>query len=610
MLKTRAASRIVLICVLGALGLALATSSSAQTPRNVLVVMNAASQDSVRVGEHYAQARGVPADQMVRLDLEPRDEIARVEYERRIEQPITAWLNRQAAQDRILYIVLTKGIPLRVAGTSTRRGTMASVDSELALLYRKMSGRGVPPAGPVPNPYFLGDSPPAEAKPFTHAAYDIFLVTRLDGFTSGDAMALVDRAQRASPEGRVVLDLKASTSNAANDWLRLAAERLEQGGRADRVTLDTSGDVLTGIQGVLGYYSWGSSDPAIKVRSFGLGFVPGAIGGMFVSSDARTFKEPPPSWTLGTWNQRGTWFEGAPGTLAGDLVREGITGVAAQVAEPYLDAAVRPQVLFPAYVAGFTLAEAFYLAMPYLSWQTIVVGDPLCRIGHVPPVPDTELDPPLDPATELPQYYAARRLEHARGQAVSLDIDALRLALKAEARTARGDTQAAEEALVEATKREPRLLTAQMLLALTFEQRGEYPRAIERYRTIVAQDGRNVVALNNLAYALAEREGKPADALPFAERAMALAAGSATVADTLGWTHYRLGNLPEATRYVTQAIKGDPKNPEIQLHAAVVFAAREQWAAAKQALARALEIDGSLATREDVKALQAKLTDK
>ena len=38
---------------------------------------------------------------------------------------------------------------------------------------------------------------------------------------------------------------------------------------------------------------------------------------------------------------------------------------------------VRPQILFPAYLRGFNLAEA-YTAMPYLSWQTIVIGDPLC----------------------------------------------------------------------------------------------------------------------------------------------------------------------------------------------------------------------------------------
>src|SRR5439155_1520651 len=37
----------------------------------------------------------------------------------------------------------------------------------------------------------------------------------------------------------------------------------------------------------------------------------------------------------------------------------------------------RPEILFPAYRAGFTLAESFYMALPHLSWQAVVVGDPL-----------------------------------------------------------------------------------------------------------------------------------------------------------------------------------------------------------------------------------------
>ena len=42
-------------------------------------------------------------------------------------------------------------------------------------------------AGPLPNPYFAGNHPVAEPpKPFTHERADMFLVTRLDGFTVED----------------------------------------------------------------------------------------------------------------------------------------------------------------------------------------------------------------------------------------------------------------------------------------------------------------------------------------------------------------------------------------------------------------------------------------
>src|SRR6266545_4919884 len=93
-----------------------------------------------------------------------------------------------------------------------------------------------------------------------------------------------------------------------------------------------------------------------------------------------------------------------------DLLREGVTGAAAHVDEPFLDATIRPEILFPAYASGRNLAEAFYAAMPYLSWQTIIVGDPLCAPFPHAALSREDADPPIDPATELPAHFAARQL--------------------------------------------------------------------------------------------------------------------------------------------------------------------------------------------------------
>ena len=106
-------------------------------------------------------------------------------------------------------------------------------------------------------------------------------------------------------------------------------------------------------------------------------FDPGALAGMFVSTDGRTFKEPPASWQPGD-GAPGARFAGTSDSLAADLIRAGVTGVSAHVDEPYLDASIRPDIIFPAYASGRNLAESFYAAMPYLSWQTLIVGDPLC----------------------------------------------------------------------------------------------------------------------------------------------------------------------------------------------------------------------------------------
>ena len=43
------------------------------------------------------------------------------------------------------------------------------------------------------------------------------------------------------------------------------------------------------------------------------------------TDDGRTFREPPSDWQLPTWSDKRKWFAGSPQSLAGDLIRAGIT---------------------------------------------------------------------------------------------------------------------------------------------------------------------------------------------------------------------------------------------------------------------------------------------
>ena len=187
----------------------LTTSAAlAQSAANILLVANESSADSVAIAGHYARVRSLPADQVLRLKVDATDEIDRASFNARIYTPIASWLQQHAAQDRILYIVLTKGIPLRIKGTAGRTGTVSSVDSELTLLYRRLVGQVVAVDGRVDNPYFLGAAPVDQAKPFNRDAFDIYLVTRLDAFTVTDTIGLIDRAAKPSRDGRILLDQK------------------------------------------------------------------------------------------------------------------------------------------------------------------------------------------------------------------------------------------------------------------------------------------------------------------------------------------------------------------------------------------------------------------
>jgi uncharacterized protein (TIGR03790 family) len=572
----------------------------AQTGANVLIVSNGASAVSVRIAEAFAKSREVPGEQLLRLPglaADVPDDIDRAPFAAVIEAPIAKWLSAHAAQDRIIAIVLTKGVPLRIRGSSGTDGMMSSVDSELTLLYRRMTGVRVPLAGSIPNPYFQGEAAVSSPPPFSHEHQDIYLVTRLDGYTEPDVLGLIERGRQPAKTGSFVLDEKASWTDKGNDWLKAASDRLTRAGWGDRVVLEASPAVATGRQHVLGYYSWGSNDPAIRIRHFGLQFEPGAIGGMFVSTDARTFREPPADWRIGSWDDRAGYFAGSPQSLAGDLIHDGITGIAGHVAEPYLSATIRPDILFPAYVAGRTLAEAYYLAMPSLSWQTVVVGDPLCAPLQSGPLPTASLDPGIDQSTEMPRWFSQRRL--AQAVAMSTNQNAVRLVLRAETHIARDDNAMAQSLLEQATALDGTMWQAQLQLASMYETAGQYQKAIDRYRLVVSQKpntAAEVAALNNLAYALAVRVNNPTEALGFAERAHTLSPDDPVVTDTLGWVLSIVGRTSEALPLLESAAKAAPDSADIQLHLASARMDAGKMKEARAALDKALALDPKLAT--------------
>jgi uncharacterized protein (TIGR03790 family) len=349
-----------------------AIAAPAQTPGEVLVVVNQRAALSGVVGGYYMSRRGVPKANLCVISADPGEDISRADYESGVEKPIRDCLRKRGLEEKILFIVTTIGVPLRIQGKGDGlTNDAASVDSELALLYSRMRGQTIPPAGPVNNPFYR-----QRDSPFRHPLFPIYLVTRLAAWDLHDTEALVDRALAARNTGRFVIDARADNNTPGNDWLRTAATLLPKG----RVAFDDSGKVIAGEKGVIGYASWGSNDPDRKHRFLHFEWLPGAIATEFVSTDGRTFRHPPDNWDLGNWKDPATWFAGAPQTLATDYIHEGATGASGQVYEPYLTGCPRPDYVLPAYASGRTLAESFYVGIPALSWMTVVIGDPLARL--------------------------------------------------------------------------------------------------------------------------------------------------------------------------------------------------------------------------------------
>src|SRR5262249_45232573 len=128
--------------------------AEAQSAANVLLVVKSTSAASGSVSRYYAQRRGVPQDNVCPVTTSATESTSRAAYAAQIEQPIWQCIASLRSQDRILYIVLTKDVPIRISGTGGRTGTNSSVDSELTLLYRRRTGQQAPVAGFVPNPYY------------------------------------------------------------------------------------------------------------------------------------------------------------------------------------------------------------------------------------------------------------------------------------------------------------------------------------------------------------------------------------------------------------------------------------------------------------------------
>jgi uncharacterized protein (TIGR03790 family) len=222
--------------------------------------------------------------------------------------------------------------------------------------------------------------------PFTHAKFGGYLVTRLDGYTQSDAEALVTNALAAEQNpvnGTILLDVEPDFGVGDKTMEPLATPATDIKSEAPYDTWNADmlhmGDILeaSGIpsdvaitgtfvgnqSNLLGYYSWGSNDDHYNVDAYeSLSFGPGAIGDTAVSTSARSMLPV---------NDGGQ-------SLITDLIAEGITGVRGYVDEPLLNAISSPTIDLTHYLAGYTLAESFYAGSPYVGWEDVNIGDPLC----------------------------------------------------------------------------------------------------------------------------------------------------------------------------------------------------------------------------------------
>lgn len=344
-------------------------ATAAVNYNDVGVIVNVNSSASQAIGAYFASKRSIPAANIIYIDAPVNEEITDAQFQS-LRSQVESHLQANNLVNTLNYMVTTKGVPLKVnrGDTFSMTSPSASIESELMLILGSYAGI-IGGTGRTYSPYY------SKSGAFSRAAYGMYLVTRLDGYTVNEVIDLIDRSgpgTRVSSSSRFVLDEDPAWNTSApylNDYLTQACTALQNRGRV--VELNADSIYVTSRENVVGYVSWGSNDHyqseftenAIPFNSW----VPGALAETYVSTSGRSFDEPP------SYGQ----------SLIADLIREGVSGAKGYVYEPYSSAMANSSVLFDRYVAGYNLAESYYMSSRYISWMDVVVGDPKTSITFV-----------------------------------------------------------------------------------------------------------------------------------------------------------------------------------------------------------------------------------
>jgi uncharacterized protein (TIGR03790 family) len=368
-----------------------AASSGAAIADRVVLVANSDVPDSVAIARHYAEVRGVPPANIIALGMPAAETITWREFVAKVWQPLEDELVRKGWIDaipmdlfdevgrrkyavsgqRIAALVLCRGVPLRIehdpslysaVGALTdhpeMRTNQGAVDSELSLLAQM----DYPINASIPNPLFHKEQPTDDARA------QVVKVSRLDGPTAAYALHLVDlavEAERTGLLGRAYVDIAGPREN-GDRWLEDAAASISSLGFDISVGHGPATIPATSrIDAPALYFGWYTPDLNGPFTLPGFRFPPGAIAVHIHSFSAHTLRSASEGW-------------------CGPLLARGVTATVGNVFEPYLEFVHRPDLLMEALSRGDDLVDAAYYALPVLSWQSIVIGDPLYRPFKVP----------------------------------------------------------------------------------------------------------------------------------------------------------------------------------------------------------------------------------
>lgn len=368
--------------ILGVVFSTIIVCAQTATYKDVGVIINSNSSISDSIGSYFVQQRRIPSCNIIRISVPVSEEITDSQFID-LRNQVETYLTTNGIKDSLNYLVTTKGVPLKVKRAST--SAYSSVESELALILGPYASK-IGGNGRMVSPYYR------QSEHFTRSRYGIYIVTRLDGYTFNDVKGLIDRTsiigEVIPTDAPFVFDIDPLWNSmllSLNLNMSKTARSLSSQGLS--VEMDSTTTYITHRQNVLGYTSWGSNDKntSLNGRVYNT-WALGAIAETYVSTSGRSFTSPP---------QYGQ-------SLIADLISEGITAAKGYVYEPYSSAMADVTVLFDRYTNGYTIAESYYSASPYLSWMDVVIGDPKYRLIKTRLPSDAEINPDEEDGDALP----------------------------------------------------------------------------------------------------------------------------------------------------------------------------------------------------------------
>ena len=330
----------------------------------VLILVNRDVSVSGRVAQMYQKERGIPDTNILRLSMGADRQITPQQYWSKAGEPIRKYLEEHTD---IRCILTTSGVPYTVAATDGA-DEGAAFDSELAIVLREEpGGKTRRQANPL---YLDGLNPYGITEP---RALKMVYVVRLDGPDLATITRMVEDAIATENSGLYGMaagdaeGLDGVTGYGEGDaTIRAMADRL--GGAGFPVNLDMKmetwkkpaagvGNQAEGAAFYVGWYALLDFQDIFGER----GLARGSIAWHIASQEAQNiWDHPNKGWCI-------------------NLMRRGAAVTLGPVREPYVAAFPHGDVFVEALLNGLTVAEAYWLSLPQVSWAMVILGDPLYR---------------------------------------------------------------------------------------------------------------------------------------------------------------------------------------------------------------------------------------